>query len=348
MQKILVTGGSGFIGSALVRHILTRQETFNVLNIDKETYATVDFALESVSSCGRYQHRKIDIVDQAAVQACFREFQPDIVFHLAAESHVDRSIEDSMPFIESNILGTHSMLECTRQYVAGGAPENFRFLHISTDEVFGSIATGSATEDSQYQPNSPYSASKAASDHLVRAWGETYQLPLITTNCTNNYGPFQYPEKLIPLMILNALDECPLPVYGDGSNIRDWLFVEDHVEALWTVAQQGRLRETYNVSADSEVTNLQVVQGICQTLDEVQPRCNGRSYTDLIQFVTDRPGHDFRYSLSSEKLQTELGWQRKHSFEEGIRETVLWNLNNRDRLVTSADSSHLKRRGLAQ
>ena len=331
-MRILVTGGAGFIGSAVVRHII-RDTDWSVANVDKLTYAGNLESLADARTSNRHRHFKVDICDRAAIDAVFQEVRPDAVLHLAAESHVDRSIDGAAPFIETNITGTYTLLEATLAYWRGldeAARTRFRFQHISTDEVFGSLgATGQFTETTPYQPNSPYSASKAASDHLVRAWHHTYGLPTLATNCSNNYGPYHFPEKLIPLVILRALGGESLPVYGKGENVRDWLHVEDHAEALTLVLRRGRPGETYNVGGDSERTNIEVVRAICALLDEMLPGSPNRPHERLIRFVTDRPGHDARYAIDASKIKTELGWQPRHSFDSGLRDTVRWFLDNR-------------------
>ena len=331
-MKILVTGGAGFIGSAVVRHII-RDTDWSVANVDKLTYAGNLESLAEARTSNRHRHFKVDICDRAALETIFQEVRPDAVLHLAAESHVDRSIDGAAPFIETNITGTYTLLEATLAYwrtLDEAARARFRFQHISTDEVFGSLgATGKFSEATPYAPNSPYSASKAASDHLVRAWHHTYGLPTLATNCSNNYGPYHFPEKLIPLVILRALGGENLPVYGKGENVRDWLHVEDHAEALTLVLRKGRPGETYNVGGDSERRNIDVVRAICRLLDEFLPDSPNRPHEKLIQFVTDRPGHDARYAIDASKIGTELGWRPRHDFDSGLRETVRWFLDNR-------------------
>lgn len=322
-KRCIVTGGCGFIGSALVRYLCS--DNRDVLVIDKLTYAGVPESLKEVD--GKYALLKADICDQEAMNAAFREFRPDTVFHLAAESHVDRSIDGPGEFIRTNIVGTATLLQAALQYWKSHS--EFRFQHISTDEVYGSLGEdGFFTERTPYAPHSPYSASKASSDHLVRAWHDTYGLPTLITNCSNNYGPYHFPEKLIPLVILNCLDGKPIPVYGKGSNVRDWLYVDDHVKALCLVNEKGVSGETYNVGGHNERTNLEVVQTICRILDELKPRSNGCSYLDLITFVSDRPGHDLRYAIDPSKLMNELGWRPAENFDSGIRKTVEWYLKN--------------------
>ncbi|WP_317931776.1 dTDP-glucose 4,6-dehydratase [Halioxenophilus sp. WMMB6] len=325
----MVTGGAGFIGSAVVRELI-QSTPHHVCNIDKLTYAGNLESVAPVASSDRYTFIQADIADKAAIDAAFASFCPDVVMNLAAESHVDRSIDGPSEFMVTNIMGTFTMLEEARAYYSGlddDAKARFRFHHISTDEVFGTLgATGFFTEETPYAPNSPYSASKASSDHLVRAWHETYKLPTVQTNCSNNYGPYHFPEKLIPLVILNALEGKPLPVYGDGSQIRDWLYVEDHARALLKVVFEGKVGETYNIGGHNEKKNLEVVTTICEILDEVRPKSG--SYKEQITFVADRPGHDQRYAIDAGKIQRDLGWQPLESFESGIRKTVLWYLEN--------------------
>ncbi|MEJ2900749.1 dTDP-glucose 4,6-dehydratase [Acinetobacter sp. NS-4] len=333
-MRILVTGGAGFIGSAVIRHIIHNTNN-EVLNVDKLTYAGNLESLISVSENPRYQFSQTDICDRSALDQLFNEFKPDTVMHLAAESHVDRSISGPYAFIETNIIGTYQLLEAARQYwssLEAPSNENFRFHHISTDEVYGDLegTTDLFTETTPYSPSSPYSASKASSDHLVRAWNRTYGLPTIVTNCSNNYGPFHFPEKLIPLMILNALQAKPLPIYGNGQQIRDWLFVEDHARALYKVVSEGVVGETYNIGGHNEKANIEVVQCICELLEELSPtKPEGvAKYEDLITYVKDRPGHDVRYAIDATKIKNELNWVPEESFETGLRKTVEWYLNN--------------------
>jgi dTDP-glucose 4,6-dehydratase len=332
-MRILVTGGAGFIGSALVRH-LVEDSDHDVLNYDKLTYAGVLSSLERVSASNRYRFVQGDICDADAVRAAFEDFRPQVVAHLAAESHVDRSIDGPGAFVQTNLVGTFVMLqEALRHWrgLEGEEAAGFRFHHISTDEVFGSLGEdGFFTEETPYDPRSPYSASKAGSDHLVRAWGHTYGLPVLVTNCSNNYGPYHFPEKLIPLIIIRALNGEPLPVYGDGSNVRDWLFVEDHARALRRVFEAGTPGETYNVGGNSERKNIEVVRTICATLDRLQPRADGKAYAGQITFVADRPGHDHRYAIDASKIRAELGWSPEQTFENGIEATVRWYLDHRD------------------
>ncbi|HCE4752900.1 TPA: dTDP-glucose 4,6-dehydratase [Vibrio parahaemolyticus] len=333
-MKILVTGGAGFIGSAVVRHII-RDTQDTVINLDKLTYAGNLESLVDVSESERYYFEQVDICDRAELDRVFSEHQPDMVMHLAAESHVDRSIDGPAAFIETNVMGTYHLLEAARQYWSNldeARQSAFRFHHISTDEVYGDLegTDDLFTETTSYAPSSPYSASKASSDHLVRAWQRTYGLPTLITNCSNNYGPYHFPEKLIPLMILNALDGKPLPVYGDGMQIRDWLFVEDHARALYKVVNEGEVGETYNIGGHNEKANIEVVKTICALLEELRPDkpAGIESYESLITYVKDRPGHDVRYAIDATKIAQELGWTPEETFESGIRKTVEWYLNN--------------------
>ncbi len=341
-MKILVTGGKGFIGSAVVRHLINSTD-HEVVNVDAMTYAATDGSVASVADDARYRFVQTDICDIAAISAVMAEHQPDAVMHLAAESHVDRSIDGPVQFIQTNVVGTANMLEAAR---AAGVE---RFHHISTDEVFGSLSmTDPAfTETTPYDPRSPYSASKAASDHLVRAWGETFELPVLITNCSNNYGPFHFPEKLIPLVTIRALAGEPLPVYGKGDNVRDWLFVEDHASALVTVVEKGEPGETYNVGGNEERTNLQVVETICDLVDELAEPLASGSRRDLIEFVADRPGHDLRYAIDQSKIKRTLGWEPSVSFEEGLRRTVQWYLDNGSWWEPLVAAKATARRGLA-
>ena len=335
MKKILVTGGAGFIGSAVVRHIIQNTQD-SVVNVDKLTYAGNLESLTEVANNPRYAFEQVDICDRAELDRVFAQHQPDAVMHLAAESHVDRSIDSACEFIQTNIVGTFNLLEAARAYwqqMPSEKREAFRFHHISTDEVYGDLhgTDDLFTETTPYAPSSPYSASKASSDHLVRAWLRTYGLPTIVTNCSNNYGPYHFPEKLIPLMILNALDGKPLPVYGDGMQIRDWLFVEDHARALYQVVTEGVVGETYNIGGHNEKANIEVVKTICALLEELVPEkpAGVARYEDLITFVQDRPGHDVRYAIDAAKIGRELGWKPQETFESGIRKTVQWYLNNK-------------------
>ena len=332
-KTLLITGGAGFIGSALIRHLI-ENTGYRVVNLDKLTYAGNLESLEPVSGDERYVFEKVDICDGAEVRRVFREHQPSAIMHLAAESHVDRSIDGPAGFIETNVTGTTVLLEAARAYwndLAEGEKQQFRFHHISTDEVYGSLGPeGMFTESSPYQPNSPYSASKASSDHMVRAWHETYGLPVLITNCSNNYGPYQFPEKLVPLIILNALAGKSLPIYGRGEQIRDWLYVDDHARALLRVLEQGRIGETYNIGGHNEKTNLEVVKTLCGILDEKRPEHpQGISrYEELITHVADRPGHDQRYAIDADKIERELGWVPEETFETGMVKTVDWYLEN--------------------
>ncbi|UWR55138.1 dTDP-glucose 4,6-dehydratase (plasmid) [Phaeobacter inhibens] len=329
-MKILVTGGAGFIGSAVVRLAVARGH--QVVNLDALTYAACLDNVADVADSPNYAFEQVDIRDRAALDTVFARHRPDVVMHLAAESHVDRSIDGPGDFIETNITGTYQMLEAARKYWAeSGRPEAFRFHHISTDEVYGSLPADPSvmfTEETGYDPRSPYSASKAASDHLVRAWGETYGLPVVLTNCSNNYGPYHFPEKLIPVVILNALAGKPLPIYGDGSNVRDWLYVEDHADALLLVVSKGRVGRSYNIGGENERSNLELVETLCAILDEKRPREDGGSYKDQITFVTDRPGHDARYAIDPSRIRDELGWRPSVTVEEGLEKTVQWYLDN--------------------
>jgi dTDP-glucose 4,6-dehydratase len=340
MKTLLITGGAGFIGSAVVRQMINETD-YKVVNVDKLTYAGNLQSLVSVSNNPRYKFEQVDICDAAEVNRVFREHQPDAIMHLAAESHVDRSITGPADFIQTNIVGTYTLLEAARAHwnsLQGERKADFRFHHISTDEVYGSLGDeGFFTEDTAYEPNSPYSASKASSDHLVRAWHHTYGLPVVTTNCSNNYGPYHFPEKLIPLVILNAVNGKPLPIYGKGDNIRDWLYVDDHARALRTVLETGKLGETYNIGGWNEKTNLEVVQAICTILDELHPQ--GAPHNKLITYVADRPGHDKRYAIDATKVANDLGWKPRETFETGLRKTVAWYLENTDWVkgVTSGD-----------
>jgi dTDP-glucose 4,6-dehydratase len=375
-KNFLITGGAGFIGSAVIRFLIEEPD-HQVLNLDKLTYAGNLESLAAVSSNPRYQFVQGDVCDRALVSKLFADFKPDVVMHLAAESHVDRSIDGPAEFIQTNIVGTSVMLECAREYWKGlPAGNTFRFHHISTDEVYGSLDdTGLFTEETAYDPSSPYSASKASSDHLVRAWHRTYGLPVLITNCSNNYGPYQFPEKLIPLMILNALEGKPLPVYGNGQQIRDWLHVEDHARALYKVVTEGRIGETYNVGGHNEKTNLEVVYRLCEILDELvpqsgsprdfvarddvgsaslrggkadeaihTPKAHKKSYKDLITYVADRPGHDQRYAIDASKIQKDLGWVPAETFETGLRKTVEWYLDNATWCQHVQDGSYQRQR----
>ena len=332
MSRFFVTGGAGFIGSAFVRFLINSTE-HTVLNFDKLTYAGNLESLEPISDDPRYLFHQGDLLDSELLETIFQSFKPDFVVHLAAESHVDRSITNSREFIDTNIIGTYNLLEVSRAYWSKldiRGQSLFRFHHISTDEVFGALDdTGFFTEESAYDPSSPYSSSKAASDHLVRAWNRTYQLPTLITNCSNNFGPYQFPEKLMPLMILNAINEQPLPIYGSGKNVRDWLYVEDHVEALYEVIQNAEIGSSYNIGGNNEKTNLQVVHAICDILDDLLPRSSKNSYKDLITFVEDRLGHDFRYAIDASKISANLGWKPKETFHSGLEKTIQWYIGNK-------------------
>lgn len=345
-KSILITGGAGFIGSAVVRHIINSTQD-SVINVDKLTYAGNLESLIEIEDNSRYVFEQVDICDRKTLEQIFDKYQPDALMHLAAESHVDRSIDSAGEFIQTNIIGTYTLLEVARTYWNGLSEKKkaaFRFHHISTDEVYGDLegTTALFIETTPYSPSSPYSASKAASDHLVRAWLRTYGLPTIVTNCSNNYGPYHFPEKLIPLMILNALEGKKLPVYGNGQQIRDWLFVEDHARALYKVVTEGKVGETYNIGGHNEKANIEVVRTICRLLEELVPNkpAGISKYEDLITFVTDRPGHDVRYAIDASKIERELGWKPQESFESGIRKTVEWYLNNKQWWSRVLDGSY--------
>ena len=347
-MKILVTGGAGFIGSAVIRHIINNTDD-EVLNIDKLTYAGNLESLKDIDQSARYSFQQIDICDKEALEEALNSFQPDIVMHLAAESHVDRSIDGPAEFINTNIVGTYHLLEVARQYwqnLDDIGKQQFKFHHISTDEVYGDLegTTDLFTETTPYAPSSPYSASKASSDHLVRAWHRTYGFPVLVTNCSNNYGPYHFPEKLIPLVILNALDGKALPIYGKGNQIRDWLFVEDHARALYKVVTEGKIGETYNIGGHNEKQNIEVVKTICRILDELKPQENGQPYESLITFVKDRPGHDLRYAIDASKIANELNWTPTETFDSGIRKTVEWYLNNMAWCSRVQDGSYKRER----
>ncbi len=348
-KSILVTGGAGFIGSALVRHLIANTP-HSVHVLDKLTYAGTLTSLSDVAHDPRFGFSRVDICDGEAVAQVLTRTHPDVIVHLAAESHVDRSIDGPRAFIETNLIGTYTLLQAARAYwepLPSEQRDVFRFHHVSTDEVFGSLGeSGFFSETTPYDPRSPYSASKAGSDHLVQAWHHTYGLPITLTNCSNNYGPYHFPEKLIPLMILKAVAGEPLPVYGRGTNIRDWLYVEDHARAIETVFERGQLGQTYNVGGDAERRNLDVVEAICDLLDRFQPRTDQRSYREQINFVSDRPGHDFRYAIDASKLKTDLGWRQLESFETGLEKTVQWYLARRDWWQPLLDRGAARRRGL--
>ena len=337
MHRMIVTGGAGFIGSAVIRHVITKYPEVSILNLDKLTYAGCLESLRSVDDSDRYQFVKADICDSATIRKVINKFQPDCIMHLAAESHVDRSISSPDAFIDTNIRGTYRLLEAARQYwesLDGEGRDSFRFHHVSTDEVFGDLQANAPafSENNPYQPSSPYSASKAGSDHLVRAWHRTYGLPVVVSNCSNNYGPYQFPEKLIPVVISNALSGKPIPVYGDGQQIRDWLYVEDHAEALLSVAFKALVGETYNIGGNSEVTNIDLVKMLCAIIDELAPaKPNGVTrYDQLITFVDDRPGHDTRYAIDPSKINKELRWEPSEDLSSGLRKTAEWYLSNQD------------------
>jgi len=344
MKKCLVTGGCGFIGSNYIRTVLDREEDLHVVNLDKLTYAGNIQNLNGISS-NNLTIVKGDICDVDLVNSLFEKHQFDTVVHFAAESHVDRSIEGPAEFIQTNVVGTLNLLEQSRIFIKNNNNDNFRFLHVSTDEVYGSLGDdGKFLETTPYDPSSPYSASKAGSDHLVRAWNRTFGLPTLITNCSNNYGSYQFPEKLVPLMIINCLQGNPLPVYGKGENVRDWLFVGDHCDAIHTVLAKGEMGETYNIGGNNEIKNIDVVTIICSLLDEISPRENGSSYSDLITFVKDRPGHDFRYAIDAGKIRNDLGWSPNESFETGIRKTIHWYLDNQNWWKAIQDNNYRQER----
>ena len=344
MKKCLVTGGCGFIGSNYIRTVLDREEDLHVVNLDKLTYAGNIQNLDGISS-NNLTIVKGDICDVDLINSLFETHQFDTVVHFAAESHVDRSIEGPAEFIQTNVVGTLNLLEQSRIFINKTNNDNFRFLHVSTDEVYGSLGDdGKFLETTPYDPSSPYSASKAGSDHLVRAWNRTFGLPTLITNCSNNYGSYQFPEKLVPLMIINCLQGNPLPVYGKGENVRDWLFVGDHCDAIHTVLAKGEMGETYNIGGNNEIKNIDVVTIICSLLDEISPRENGSSYSDLITFVKDRPGHDFRYAIDAGKIQNDLGWSPNESFETGIRKTIHWYLDNQNWWKAIQDNNYRQER----
>ena len=330
MNKILVTGGCGFIGSNFIRRLLIKDPSISIINLDKLTYSGNTDNLNDII-LEKYKMIRGDICDTQLLHSIFTKYQFDSVVHFAAESHVDRSIDNPMQFLNTNVMGTLSLLNESIKYVKKTKNTQFRFLHVSTDEVYGSLDnSGMFTEKTPYDPSSPYSASKASSDHLVRAWQRTYGLSTLITNCSNNYGPFQFPEKLIPLMIINCLNKKPLPVYGSGNNIRDWLYVDDHCDALISVLRIGKIGETYNIGGNNEVKNIDVVNAICEILDNELPLNDGKSYKELITFVNDRPGHDFRYAIDSSKIKNDLGWSPRESFSSGLHKTIQWYLNNKE------------------
>ena len=343
MKTYLVTGGAGFIGTNFIKYVLNNKDEIQLINLDNITYAGNINNLIGVDH-NKYKLIKGDICDIKLVEKLFKEYNFDAVVHFAAETHVDRSIDTPSNFIQTNIVGTLNLLNQSLKYWSESSKESFRFLHISTDEVYGSLGPeGKFTEDTPYNPSSPYSASKASADHLVRSWNRTYGLPTFITNCSNNYGPYQFPEKLIPLMIINCIDEKPLPVYGNGGNIRDWLYVQDHCDAIQCILENGQVGETYNVGGDNEVKNIDIVNTICRILNELSPRKNG-NYEELINFVQDRPGHDFRYAIDSTKLNMELGWKPKISFSDGIKDTIKWYLKNKNWWRMINDNSYQQER----
>ena len=347
MRKVLVTGGAGFIGGNFIHYIMGKSD-IEVINLDLLTYAGNLDTLEAFQNRNNYQFEQGSIGDQEHVARILGEFRPAAIVNFAAESHVDRSIDGPDAFIETNVLGTGRLLSNTLSYwnkMSDADKKIFRFLHVSTDEVYGSLGPdGAFTEESPYAPNSPYSASKAGSDHLVRAWFHTYGLPTLTTNCSNNYGPYQFPEKLIPLMLLNALDGKPLPIYGDGLNVRDWLYVQDHCKAIWRVLEAGRPGEVYNIGGNSERTNLEIVDALCGLLDELVPSSKHRPHKRLKKFVADRPGHDRRYAIDATKIKNELGWEPAETFESGLRKTVVWYLENQSWSQRVQDGSYQRER----
>lgn len=348
-MKILVTGGAGFIGSAVCRYLI-RETDSEIVNLDALTYAADLSTLDGIAESGRYRFEHADIRDPEALDRIFSAHQPDAVMHLAAESHVDRSIDGPAIFVETNITGTYNLLQAARKYwsgLSGSRKQVFRFHHVSTDEVYGSLdeEESAFTEETPYEPNSPYSASKAAADHLARAWHKTYGLPVVISNCSNNYGPYQFPEKLIPVLILNALEGKPLPIYGKGQNIRDWLYVEDHARALYLVLTKGHIGRKYNIGGGSEMRNIDVARAVCRIMDELQPGSAFVPHENLITFVEDRPGHDHRYAIDSGRIGNELGWMPRESFETGLEKTVRWYLDNRVWWEDIASGVYLRRLG---
>lgn len=347
-MKILITGGAGFIGSAVCRYII-EQTSDEVINLDALTYAADLSTLDSISENERYSFEHVDICKSEMLDKVFEKHQPDAVMHLAAESHVDRSIDGPDIFIQTNIVGTYNLLQSCRKYwtnLEGIKKQTFRFHHVSTDEVYGTLGKeGAFTEDMAYAPNSPYSASKASADHLVRAWHETFNLPVVTSNCSNNYGPYQFPEKLIPVLILNALEGKPIPIYGKGENVRDWLYVEDHARALYLVLTKGQIGEKYNIGGAAECQNIEIAKAVCQILDELCCDSKLTPHENLITFVKDRPGHDFRYAINFSKIKNELGWEPLESFETGLRKTVEWYLNNTQWSKNIASGAYMERIG---
>ena len=343
-----VTGGCGFIGANFIQYLLNKTKPNSVVNLDKLTYAGNQKNLADFEQDPRYIFVHGDICDAELVSKLFTEYQPNYIVNFAAESHVDRSIDGPAEFIQTNIVGTSVLLQEALKYYStlkGKESERFRFHHVSTDEVFGSLSeSGFFTEETPYDPSSPYSASKASSDHLIRAWHRTFYLPVLISNCSNNYGPYQFPEKLIPLMILNCLEEKPLPVYGTGENIRDWLYVEDHCDAIYTILQKGTIGETYNVGGNNEIKNIQIVEVICDILNDIHPVGSGKSYHELINFVKDRPGHDFRYAIDASKLKKEIGWEPKESFNTGIQKTIEWYLKNEEWWKTIQENTYKQER----
>ena len=344
MKTILVTGGCGFIGSNFIQNILQKDSSIHIINLDKLTYAGNMMNLSSIST-KRYTFVRGDICDKGLVKSLFNEYNFQSVVHFAAESHVDRSIDGPSAFIQTNIVGTLNLLENSKKFFLKSKNKDFKFLHVSTDEVYGSLGNdGKFLENTPYNPSSPYSASKAGSDHLVRAWNKTYDLPILITNCSNNYGPYQFPEKLIPLMVIRAINNKPLPVYGNGDNVRDWLYVLDHCDAISTVLDRGEIGQTYNVGGNNEIKNIDVVESICDILDHLIPKGNSESHKELIHFVQDRPGHDFRYAIDASKLNSKLGWSPKESFESGLEKTIRWYINNAGWWTAILDNTYRQER----